>query len=71
MDIGLPDINGLAVTEELRNLMKNHAKQPIIVALTAHVSNDDRDRCLKSGLDDFLKKPASYHDFQELLSKYF
>lgn len=71
MDIGLPDINGLTVTEELRNLMKDHAKQPIIAALTAHVSNDDRDRCLKSGLDDFLKKPASYHDFQELLNKYF
>lgn len=71
MDIGLPDMNGLEVTQELRSLMKNKPKQPIMVALTAHVSTDDRERCLKSGLDDFLKKPASYHDFQELLNKYF
>lgn len=71
MDIGLPDIDGLTVTEEIRSLVKDRNKQPIIVALTAHVSNKDREHCLKSGLDDFLKKPASYHDFQELLRKYF
>jgi len=71
MDIGLPDIDGLTTTQEYRKLLKGKDKQPIIVALTAHVSNEDKKRCLDAGLDDFLKKPAAYNDFQTLLNKFF
>lgn len=71
MDIGLPDIDGLTATREFREKVKDRKKKPIIVALTAHVSNEDKERCLAAGLDAFLTKPATYYDFQQLLKKFF
>lgn len=69
MDIGLPDMNGIEVTQKIRQ-PNNINHQTPIVALTAHVSDEDKSRCLNAGVNDFLTKPASYSTFRQLLTKY-
>lgn len=61
MDIMMPGIDGLELTRALRNA--ESAQNPIIVAVTADVTAQNRDACLLAGVDDFLPKPV---DFQAL-----
>lgn len=54
MDLQMPVMDGWEATSQIRH---SRAKQPIIVALTADVIGDVRERCLKAGMDDYLSKP--------------
>src|SRR6478609_3444256 len=53
MDIQMPVMDGIEATIELRN--KGYKK--IIIAQTANASSDDRERSLKIGMDDHIRKP--------------
>lgn len=58
MDIGLPDMDGLQVTRSLIGLKKQLKRKTIpIIALTAHVMEDDRKNCLNAGMTEMLTKP--------------
>jgi two-component system, OmpR family, KDP operon response regulator KdpE len=52
LDLGLPDLDGLVVTERLRQW----AKMPIIV-ISARGQEDDKIKALDAGADDYLTKP--------------
>jgi len=56
MDVQMPGLDGLEVTRRFRatEAPGNHTR---ILALTAHSSREDRDRCLQSGMDEVLTKP--------------
>jgi CheY-like chemotaxis protein len=56
MDIRMPAIDGLETTKRIRQLPI--ARQPRILALTAHATSADRERCLAAGMDGFLSKPV-------------
>ncbi|MCW2246616.1 CheY-like chemotaxis protein/PAS domain-containing protein [Azospirillum fermentarium] len=57
MDIAMPGMDGMAATAAIRSLPGGRGQMPII-AVTAHADPEDRDRCLQSGLDDYLSKPV-------------
>lgn len=57
MDINLPDIDGLEVTNRLRNHPDFH--QVPIIALTANAMIGDKERFLEGGCDGYLAKPVS------------
>ena len=58
MDISMPVMGGLEATAKIRayEAEKNLRRTPI-VATTAHVLEEDRQRCRNAGMDDFLPKP--------------
>ncbi|SDN79112.1 ATP-binding protein [Vreelandella arcis] len=58
MDIQLPDKDGLEVTRELRAKGGWLTGVPI-VAMTAGGAEDDRQRCLQAGMNDYITKPLS------------
>ncbi len=64
MDIGLPDIDGLEVTRQLKADART-CDIPII-AVTAHAMTGDREKALATGCDEFDTKPV---DFDRLLGK--
>ena len=55
MDIGLPVIDGIEATRMLKS-SQGTAAVPII-ALTAHAFEEDRDKSIQAGCDDFDTKP--------------
>jgi two-component system, cell cycle response regulator DivK len=64
MDLGLPEIDGWACVQQLReNARTRHIP---IIALTAHAMVGDRERALDAGCDEFDAKPI---DFANLLLK--
>lgn len=58
MDIELKDLNGLETTKKIRSLSEPVSKIPI-VAVTAHSSMKDREKCLLAGMNDYISKPIN------------
>ncbi len=66
MDIGLPDHDGLEVTRRIRATYEDKKDLPII-AMTAHVSEQDKQLCFESGMNGFIGKPVSYEGLQRVV----
>lgn len=67
MDCQMPQMDGYTATRMIREKESRRGddvRLPI-VALTAHVTVDDRRKCLEAGMDDYLGKPFT----SELLRK--
>jgi signal transduction histidine kinase/DNA-binding response OmpR family regulator len=57
MDCQMPELDGYGATRAIRALGGRHAHVPIL-ALTANAMPEDREACLKAGMDEFLTKPV-------------
>ncbi|KAI5951347.1 CHK1 [Candida jiufengensis] len=71
MDIQMPIKDGITATKELiANYTKQGNKQflPRIVALTANVAGDDREKCIKCGMIDFISKPILPNELKKVLT---
>ncbi|WP_300441855.1 PAS domain S-box protein [Christiangramia sp.] len=69
MDIQMPIMSGLEATEEIRKIEKENSYTPI-VALTARAVKNEKNRCIKSGMDDYLAKPVILEDIRIILEKF-
>ncbi|KAG7196192.1 uncharacterized protein KQ657_000204 [Scheffersomyces spartinae] len=72
MDIQMPRMDGIAATIELqRELKARHleAYLPHVVALTANVAGEDRERSLECGMVDFISKPILPSELERVLTK--
>ncbi len=56
MDCRMPGMDGYEATARLRDIEGETGHTPVI-ALTASARDEDRDRCLSAGMDDFVSKP--------------
>lgn len=70
MDLKLPDMSGLVVTQKLRAMQKQ-GKIPFfpIVAMTAHALDQDRIICFRAGMDDYLAKPFTQDQLQKKIER--
>ena len=69
MDMRMPVSNGPETAKKWRQLEKGNSHTPII-ALTANASPEDRRLCLDSGMDDFLIKPVSIEQLNDVIQKH-
>ena len=70
MDISMPVMDGFEATQTIRKTAFTHNPEHIpIIALTAHAMKGDREKCLESGMDDYLPKPISGGDLAVVLAK--
>ncbi|NRB11482.1 MAG: response regulator, partial [Rickettsiaceae bacterium] len=71
MDCLMPIMDGFAATQALLDEEKKKKLKHIpIIALTANAMKEDRENCLKAGMDDYLPKPVKQKDFAEMISKW-
>ncbi len=61
MDINMPDVDGYALTQEIKSLPS--LKNVPIVAITANVMKGDRERTLNAGCDGYIEKPIDVDKF--------
>jgi CheY-like chemotaxis protein len=70
MDCQMPHMNGFEATTAVRKHEEGtHARIPII-AMTANAMTGDRERCIESGMDDYLSKPFVARDLVELVERW-
>jgi len=65
MDIGMPIMDGITATKEIRKF-----SQIPIIALTASVLEEEKEKFLQSGMNDYLSKPLNISKLKEILHKY-
>ncbi len=72
MDIMLPEMNGYEITTEIRKFEKlNNVKNPVvIIALTANTYENDKEKCLNVGMNEYLSKPFSALQLISTIQKY-
>jgi CheY-like chemotaxis protein/HPt (histidine-containing phosphotransfer) domain-containing protein len=59
MDVQMPEMDGLTATMRIRAMEKQTRRHVPVIAMTAHAMRGDRERCLESGMDDYVPKPIS------------
>lgn len=69
MDMHMPEVDGLQAAQEIRGLDEEIARTPII-ALTANAMAADRQKCIASGMDDFISKPFEPSDLTDMIEKW-
>ncbi len=75
MDIQMPVLNGLDAAEKIRVFEKEVFKPDKqihipIIAMTANAMKGDREKCIESGMDDYISKPVKREVVFELLDKW-
>lgn len=71
MDVQMPEVDGFEATELIRNPSTGVLNPNVpIIAMTAHAMQKDRDKCLASGMDDYISKPVNPERLCEILKKW-
>lgn len=71
MDIQMPEMDGLEATRKIRSSTSDCINPDIpIIAFTAHTLKEDRDLCMKAGMNDFMSKPLSHDALSSLLHRW-
>lgn len=70
MDCQMPEMDGYEATQAIRAYEKTTGHHIPIIAMTANAMLDDRDKCLKIGMDDYISKPINPQRLQEILHRW-
>jgi signal transduction histidine kinase/CheY-like chemotaxis protein/ligand-binding sensor domain-containing protein len=54
MDVQMPEMDGLEATRYIR---ENYKRQPVIIAMTANAMVEDREECIRAGMNNYIAKP--------------
>lgn len=67
MDVRMPILDGLNATQRIRTAEKALGKYTPIIGLTAFAH---RGKCIQFGMDDFLQKPVTLEELEEVITKW-
>ena len=69
MDCHMPILNGYDATREIRRRERS-GEHMTIIALSASVLPEERQKCLDVGMDDYVAKPFSRRDLEHVLERW-
>lgn len=71
MDCQMPEMDGYETAQEIRNPDSKVLDHKVpVVAFTGHTMDDDKERCINAGMDDFLTKPVKPLDLSVMVEKW-
>ena len=71
MDMQMPHLDGLTATEEIIAYYKKIGNTPpIIIGCSANAMQENKNTCLKAGMNDFLAKPFTLDDLRKIVIKW-
>ena len=69
MDVQMPEMDGFEATRRIRSRESEHGGHIPIVAMTANAMRGDRERCVATGMDDYISKPISRRTLAEAIER--
>ncbi len=66
MDVQMPVMDGIEATRKIRE----HTQTLPIIAMTAHVMEEERQRCYQAGMNDHISKPIDPKQLYEVVEKW-
>lgn len=70
-DCHMPEMDGFELTAKLRQKEnEEHLPRTPVIAITANALRGEADRCIASGMDDYLSKPVAIADLKNTLGKW-
>lgn len=70
MDCQMPIMDGYESTKLLRRDEMKEVRGVLVIAMTASAIQGDREKCLESGMNDYLAKPVRVHVLKKKLEEY-
>ena len=71
MDCMMPELDGYEASRAIRDGVAGEVGMGIpIIALTANAMAEDRERCIRSGMTDYLAKPIKVPELKRILGKW-
>lgn len=67
MDIQMPLLDGYHAAQRIRKELKQNIP---IIAMTAHIMESEKEKCISYGMNDYLSKPFKEMELYDMLSKY-
>ncbi len=69
-DMQMPEMDGLEATRQIRSEEQAKGRHIAIIAMTANAMSGDRERCVASGMDDYVSKPISRRSLEEAIERF-
>ena len=70
MDVQMPEMDGNEATQRIRSEVPPE-NQPVIIAMTAHTLQGDREKCLEAGMNDYMSKPILIDEVRNMVQKWY
>jgi two-component system sensor histidine kinase/response regulator len=70
MDVSLPGMDGYDCTLKIREIDSINGAHTPIIALTGRAEAEDKQECLKVGMDDYMSKPFEPDDLRRMLLRW-
>lgn len=67
MDIEMPGMNGYETVEHIRTKLTAAKKNIPVLAMTAHANTEEKEKCKKAGMNDYISKPFDSLELKEKL----
>lgn len=69
MDIQMPEMDGHTACQKIRNELPEQLKNIPVIAMTAHATSQEKQKCYDAGMNDYISKPFNPNELKKKILK--